>query len=137
VGFHPRRPILLSCNSYIVPLAKPVTLIAPDIMLMQYLSELLAFFVAQHGHRAQFFILSNPVSIRIATLLYMKQKPSRHGKHSVSGSQALVLIGSTYSIPSLLQILFKGRKSLHSSPSYQIRAYAAHARAARIRVASR
>ncbi|KAJ9124080.1 hypothetical protein QFC22_000875 [Naganishia vaughanmartiniae] len=41
---------------------KPVTLAAPEIMLMQYLSELLAFFVAQHGHRAQFFILSNPVS---------------------------------------------------------------------------
>ncbi|GHJ88221.1 hypothetical protein NliqN6_4623 [Naganishia liquefaciens] len=43
-----------------------------------YLSELLAFFVAQHGHRAQFFILSNPVSMRIASLLYMKQKPLRH-----------------------------------------------------------
>jgi protein phosphatase-4 regulatory subunit 3 len=47
---------------------------------MQYLTELLAFFVAQHGHRAQFFILSNPVSMRIASLLYMKQKPLRHGK---------------------------------------------------------
>ncbi|KAJ9106115.1 hypothetical protein QFC21_001257 [Naganishia friedmannii] len=57
---------------------KPVTLAAAEIMLMQYLSELLAFFVAQHGHRAQFFILSNPVSVRIATLLYMRQKPSRH-----------------------------------------------------------
>ncbi|KAJ9098807.1 hypothetical protein QFC19_006284 [Naganishia cerealis] len=57
---------------------QPVTLAAPDTMLMQFLSELLAFFVTQHGHRAQFFILSNPVSVKIATLLYMKQKPSRH-----------------------------------------------------------
>jgi hypothetical protein len=61
-------------------LAKALTLSPSDVMLVQYLSELLAFFVAQHGHRAQFFILSNPVSMRIASLLYMKQKPLRHGK---------------------------------------------------------
>lgn len=61
-------------------LAKASTLTPSDVMLVQYLSELLAFFVAQHGHRAQFFILSNPVSMRIASLLYMKQKPLRHGE---------------------------------------------------------
>ncbi len=51
-----------------------------DVVLLQHLAELLAFFVSQHSTRAQFFVLSHPISAKVATLLYLKQKTLRHGE---------------------------------------------------------
>lgn len=55
-----------------------------DVVLLQHLAELLAFFVSQHSTRAQFFVLSHPISAKVATLLYLKQKTLRHGEARLS-----------------------------------------------------
>ncbi|KAK8844620.1 hypothetical protein IAR55_006467 [Kwoniella newhampshirensis] len=46
--------------------------------LLQNLVELLSFCVINHAHRASYFILANPISKKVAGLLYVKDKPLRH-----------------------------------------------------------
>ncbi|WWD22828.1 hypothetical protein CI109_107322 [Kwoniella shandongensis] len=46
--------------------------------LLQLLVELLSFCVINHAHRASYFILANPISKKVAGLLYVKDKPLRH-----------------------------------------------------------
>ena len=60
--------------------AKPVHLNAIEAALIQLLTELMATAIPQHGHRVQYFILSNPTASRVASLAYMKQKPLKHGE---------------------------------------------------------
>lgn len=50
--------------------------------LFQRLTELLSFAIGNQAqnHRASFFILSNPISRKIVSLLYIKDKPLRHGE---------------------------------------------------------
>nr|ODO02203.1 nuclear protein [Cryptococcus depauperatus CBS 7855] len=46
--------------------------------LIQTLVELLSYCVIHHQHKSSYFILSNPISKRIAGLLYVRDKPLRH-----------------------------------------------------------
>ncbi|EIW73149.1 hypothetical protein TREMEDRAFT_24823, partial [Tremella mesenterica DSM 1558] len=46
--------------------------------LIQHLVELLSFCVLIHAHRASYFILSNPISPKVVSLLHLKHKPLRH-----------------------------------------------------------
>jgi protein phosphatase-4 regulatory subunit 3 len=62
------------------PTANPRHLDATQAGLIQLVTELLATAIPQHGHRVQYFILSNPTASRVASLAYMKQKPLKHGK---------------------------------------------------------
>ncbi|KAK6905071.1 hypothetical protein I203_105890 [Kwoniella mangroviensis CBS 8507] len=48
------------------------------IALLQHLIELLSFSIANHAHRASYFVLANPVSKKVVQLLYVKDKPLRH-----------------------------------------------------------
>jgi hypothetical protein len=68
----------LTCLPYVT--ASPTSVSNSDIVLLQYLAELLAFFVGHHTLKSQFFILTQPVSVRLASLLYFKQKSLRHGE---------------------------------------------------------
>lgn len=57
---------------------KSLPLSSQDAILLQYLTELLSNFVAQHGHRSQYFILAHPVAGKVASLIYTKHKAARH-----------------------------------------------------------
>lgn len=48
--------------------------------LLQLLIELLSYGINNHAHRASYFILSNPISKKVVGLLYIKDKPLRHGQ---------------------------------------------------------
>lgn len=49
------------------------------ISLFIMLIELLSFCVLHHAHRASYFILSNPISKKVFSLLKVKDKPLRYG----------------------------------------------------------
>lgn len=48
--------------------------------LLGHLVELLSFSITIHGHRASYFVMSNPIARKTVGLLYVKQKPLRHGE---------------------------------------------------------
>ena len=50
--------------------------------LLYLLIELLSASVSNNSqlHRVSFFILSNPISRKIVSLVYVKDKPLKHGK---------------------------------------------------------
>lgn len=50
--------------------------------LLYLLIELLSASISNNAqlHRVSFFILSNPISRKIVSLVYVKDKPLRHGK---------------------------------------------------------
>lgn len=52
--------------------------------MFQSLTELLSLAIANQAqsHRASFFILSNPISRKIVSLLYIRDKPLRHGGYN-------------------------------------------------------
>lgn len=50
------------------------------ISLLIMLIDLLSFCVLHHAHRASYFILSNPISKRVFSLLRIKDKPLRYGE---------------------------------------------------------
>lgn len=52
--------------------------------MFQSLTELLSLAIANQAqsHRASFFILSNPISRKIVSLLYIRDKPLRHGEYN-------------------------------------------------------
>lgn len=47
--------------------------------LLQNLVELLSYCVVNHPHKGSYFILSNPISKKVVALLYIRDKPLRHG----------------------------------------------------------
>lgn len=58
----------------------PVKLSREQATLVQHLVELLSFCVLSHSHRASYFVLSNPVSKKITSLLYLRDKTLRHSE---------------------------------------------------------
>ena len=59
------------------------------ITWFQCLTELLSTGVSNQSQpqRTSYFILSNPISRKIVSLLYIKDKPLRHGEHDYSGRE--------------------------------------------------
>lgn len=54
--------------------------LAPDqAMLLLSLCDLLSFFVSNHGHRSQFFVISGAMNLKVGCLLGAREKPLRHG----------------------------------------------------------
>jgi len=52
------------------------------VALLHLLTELLAASVLNQSqlHRASYYVLSNPISKKVVSLLYLKDKPLRHGE---------------------------------------------------------
>ncbi|KAK4688245.1 protein phosphatase 4 regulatory subunit 3, partial [Tremellales sp. Uapishka_1] len=69
---------LLELPEYKAVKETPMKLTRERATLLQNLIELLSFCVINHAHRSQYFILSNPISPRVVSLLYVKEKPLRH-----------------------------------------------------------
>lgn len=58
----------------------PLALVSDHISLINILVELLSYCVTVHAHRAQYYILSNPLAQKVCSLMYAREKPLRHGK---------------------------------------------------------
>lgn len=63
----------------LIRLDTPLHLSRETGTLLHHLTELLSFCILQHSHRSQYYVLSNPISVRVATLLFAKEKSLRHG----------------------------------------------------------
>jgi hypothetical protein len=61
---------------------RPLFLSSDAAQLLFALTELLSFFVENHGHRSQYFVLSGTLNVRIGSLLSARDKRLRHGKCS-------------------------------------------------------
>lgn len=48
------------------------------VPLINTLVDLLSYCVAVHAHRAQYYILSNPLAQKVCSLIYAREKPLRH-----------------------------------------------------------
>lgn len=77
----------------------PPILDRPKAALLGHLVELLSFCVTMHGHRASYFVMSNPIARKTVSLLYLKEKPLRHGELSgicafqdVAGADAIAAL---------------------------------------------
>ena len=57
----------------------PYQLSREQATLLLQLVELLSYCLMVHSHRGSYFILSNPISRKVVSLLYIKHKPLRHG----------------------------------------------------------
>jgi hypothetical protein len=76
------RPHMLISNVFFYSLTtgQRLRLNNDDALLCLYLTDLLSFFVSNHGHRSQYFILSGPMNTKVGSLLTAREKPLRHGK---------------------------------------------------------
>ena len=91
-----------------------------QMALFQSLTELLSFAISNQSqnHRASFFILSNPISRKIVSLLYIKDKPLRHGERHAAN----LVVRKAERCPSGLALhpsLSPNTESLHSPVFYQ------------------
>jgi protein phosphatase-4 regulatory subunit 3 len=62
-------------------MAEPLALPRERTTQLQQLVELLSFTLLNHGHRTTYFILGNTIMRHIVSLLYVKDKPLRHGEY--------------------------------------------------------
>jgi hypothetical protein len=62
---------------------RPLSLRPDEAHLQLALTELLSFFVENHSHRSQYFILSGSINNKVACLLSARDKRLRHGPSSV------------------------------------------------------
>ncbi|KLT39487.1 DUF625-domain-containing protein [Cutaneotrichosporon oleaginosum] len=57
---------------------KPQVLAQERAPLLTTLVDLLSYCVAVHGHKAQYYILSTPLALRVCSLVYAREKTLRH-----------------------------------------------------------
>lgn len=61
------------------PSGRPLSLEPDQAHLLLALTELLSFFVENHGHRSQYYVLSGSINTKVACLLGVRDKRLRHG----------------------------------------------------------
>ena len=96
------------------------------VALLHLLTELLAASVLNQSqlHRASYYVLSNPISKKVVSLLYLKDKPLRHGALSgcVQTRTGRMLMLSRSSVH---QVLLEASEPLYQPLLHQERAAAA------------